>query len=499
VTNSICKTTAYLIPTICMVSSGIAHAQTTATQSSLSTGSGNSVKSGDLIFWTVNKEVTTVPPATSGSQAAADTAAATAATAANDRAAAAAAVASAAHSAIDAWAATVPPASASAPDQEKFRSKLQELETLAKAADDAANAAKTAAAPTPKVDSTTLAEAQNLVDAANQAVTSAYAALNTAHEQLTTDENAAAAAKNADAVLNQRVKGSTANVTNLKATLDQALDHQTAANAAFKDVTAKAKAAAAVVKPICFPKGSLFQVTSVLAGSSSNATPSTSGQAATPTNSPSSATATPSASQLVVSGHFPSPDLYEHILHPWHVNNTEDFKGRDGNGGINLCSADADIAVLDRTYDFTADKLAKQEGYRGGFTWGGLVIPYKFYFKDRSIKSNTSVVGFAGWEGWFPGLSVSTVIAAGGGTAPGSTTSSSSTPATGGATTSTTTAATSSTTLVTYTAAVGFIVAFGDSGTVKAGLMFGRDYQGNAAAFPYENKTWMALSIGAGF
>jgi hypothetical protein len=57
---------------------------------------------------------------------------------------------------------------------------------------------------------------------------------------------------------------------------------------------------------------------------------------------------------------------------------------------------------------------------------------------------------------------------------------------------------TNTTTLVTYTAAVGFIAAFGD-GTVKAGLMFGRDYQGNAAAFPYENKTWMALSIGAGF
>jgi hypothetical protein len=40
--------------------------------------------------------------------------------------------------------------------------------------------------------------------------------------------------------------------------------------------------------------------------------------------------------------------------------------------------------------------------------------------------------------------------------------------------------------------------AVGDSKTVKAGLMFGKDWQGKGAGLQYEGKTWIALSIGAG-
>jgi len=234
---------------------------------------------------------------------------------------------------------------------------------------------------------------------------------------------------------------------------------------------------------VCFPKGSRFNVTSVIAASS---TPKSTTAGSSGTAPPAGSTLAPSNTQQV-SGYFESGfDPF----HPWA---SIPANARPCDSDLPGAAAPV-IAVTDRTYTFDGQTLAKSDFYREGFTWGGLVIPYKFYFKDKSIKSNSSVVGFAGYEGWFPGVSLSTIVALGGGTAPTPASSSSSTTSKS----STSSMTTNTTTLVTYTAAVGFIAAFGD-GTVKAGLMFGRDYQGNAAAFPYENKTWMALSIGAGF
>jgi hypothetical protein len=173
---------------------------------------------------------------------------------------------------------------------------------------------------------------------------------------------------------------------------------------------------------------------------------------------------------------------------PTRINASKDGKSSEDQS---VCGKDFPWPAYDKTYDFTADQLSGQDFVRGGFTWGVLVIPYKFYFTDRSIKSNSSTVAFVGYEGWFPGLSLSAVTALGPGLASTSSSAASSTPPAP--------AANKSSTLVTYTGAIGFIAAFGDSKTVKAGLLFGRDYQGKGSGFQYENKTWMALSIGAGF
>lgn len=239
----------------------------------------------------------------------------------------------------------------------------------------------------------------------------------------------------------------------------------------------------------CFPVRSRFNVTNVVAATkpAGAATTAAAPATATSTAAPSTPPAT-TANTQIVSGHFSSSKAYS-LLHPFHFDALPKT-----DGSTPPCGVDTPNAVLDTSYDFTADQLSKQDFFRQGFTWGGLVIPYKFYFKDKSIKSNSSIVGFAGYEGWFPGVSLSAVLAAGAGTAPSNSTSTNST----GSTTSTTTNS-STETLVTYTVATGLIMAFGDSKTVKAGLMFGRDYQGNASAFAYENKWWMALSIGAGF
>jgi len=253
----------------------------------------------------------------------------------------------------------------------------------------------------------------------------------------------------------------------------------------------------------CFPVNSRFNVTKVAA-------------AAKPTNTaePSNTAATPADTQIVT-GLFSSNWVFS-VLHPAHFRaipiSKEKSQPKSGSKGdtaiqeTNPCGSVAStVAVEDKTYKFTSDQLDDQDFYREGFTWGGLVLPFKFYFKDKSIKSNSAVVGFAGYEGWFPGVSLSAVIAAGGGTTPSTSAPTSvSNPGTGSGTStngnSSNNGSTSTTsTLVTYTVATGLIMAFGDSKTVKAGLMFGRDYQGNPNSFAYENKWWMALSIGAGF
>ena len=180
----------------------------------------------------------------------------------------------------------------------------------------------------------------------------------------------------------------------------------------------------------CFPKDSLFQVSSVIAAATTTPGGSAGGNnAASPPAPPAATTA----------------------------------KGQPPSTLQSPCVPAWTVASYDTTYTFTADKLSEQDFIRNGFTWGGLVIPYKFYFTDKSIKSNSSTVAFAGYEGWFPGISLSAVLALG----PGMTTTTTTTPATTG--TSPTPATTASSTTVTYTAAVGFIAAFGDSKTVKAG------------------------------
>ena len=157
------------------------------------------------------------------------------------------------------------------------------------------------------------------------------------------------------------------------------------------------------------------------------------------------------------------------------------------------------LIATDVAYDFTTDKLDGVYTQRMGITYGALLIPYKFYFSDKSFKSNPSTVGFVGYEGYIPGLSLAGVIALGPGLATTNTNTNSnsgnnSSSSSGNQTNQSNGA---SGTYVTYTAALGGIVTFG--GSVKAGLLFGRDWQGSGSGFKYENKTWMALSIGTSF
>ena len=158
--------------------------------------------------------------------------------------------------------------------------------------------------------------------------------------------------------------------------------------------------------------------------------------------------------------------------------------------------ADSLIAT-DIAYNFTTADLDGVYTQRMGITYGALLIPYKFYFSDKSFKSNPSTVGFVGYEGYIPGLSLAGVVALGPGLATTNSNTNSGNNSSSSSSNQTNQSTGSSGTYVTYTAALGAIATFG--GSVKAGLLFGRDWQGSGSGFKYENKTWMALSIGTSF
>jgi len=224
----------------------------------------------------------------------------------------------------------------------------------------------------------------------------------------------------------------------------------------------------------CAPSKSRFEVQSITAAKSATPTANAKGK------TPSATGATPADTQIVV-GTFP----VRRGLHRKSV--------PDKSTATKCFDSPAQPVVMGTPYEFTSDKLDKVSTQRMGFTWGAMVIPYKFYFSDKSFKSNPSTVAFAGYEGYFPGVSIAGVAAVG----PGLTSVPQSSSSGSSSTTSGSNSTTNTISAVTYTAAAGFIVTFG--GSIKGGVLFGRDWQGSGSGFKYENKTWMALSIGTSF
>jgi hypothetical protein len=272
-------------------------------------------------------------------------------------------------------------------------------------------------------------------------------------------------------------------------------------------------------KTFCAPPKSRFIVTSITPGTKAPAAQpvgspdSTSGSGGGDDGTSSKNTGATAANTQIVTGVFPSKRGGLH--HPQDpeqlqaqakeapakstvAKETAVAAGSEGTpspGGDKSTCAD-NLITTDVAYHFTTDDLDGVYTQRMGFTYGAMVIPYKFYFTDKSFKSNPSTVAFAGYEGYIPGLSLAGVVTLGPGL--GSTTQSSgnNSSTSGGNPSNQSTG--SSATAVTYTAALGVIATF-NGGPVKAGLLFGRDWQGSGSGFKYENKTWMALSVGTNF
>jgi hypothetical protein len=241
---------------------------------------------------------------------------------------------------------------------------------------------------------------------------------------------------------------------------------------------------------LCAPAGTGFEVQSISAATKNSSPPSAGGGAKTSGAAAKTEGTTPANAQLVY-GVFRKHNPL-HLL--WNNSNTAGGTTPTGN---DPCAGHT-LITPDVPYEMDASDLDKVSSQRMGFTWGALVIPYKLYLSDRSFKANPSTLLYAGYEGWFPGVSLAFVGSAGLGvttSSSGSTTSSGSTSS--NTTGSTSSASSSSGSSALYTIATGFVATFG--GAMKAGVLFGWDYQASGVGFKEEGKTWTAISVGTSF
>jgi len=252
---------------------------------------------------------------------------------------------------------------------------------------------------------------------------------------------------------------------------------------------------------LCAPAFSRFEVQSVTAaathenaapatGTASSATAPAAASGASGTHSPSAVT---TADTQIVVGSFSSAwHLFHFKALPWSFGENSEKTNYVTNNKCYGGTEATKVVDYNVPYKFTAKDFQGVRSQRMGFTWGGLVVPYKFYLNDHSFHSNTAALGYVGYEGYFPGVSLAGVLALGPGAGNTATTT-----GTSSSTGTQTTTGAKSTTVLTYSAATGVVASFG--GAMKLGALIGWDWQGRGSGFAYEGKPWISVSIGAGF
>lgn len=433
----------------------------------------NDVKAGDWIMWQAPLDVLTKVT----DMAAQSVGAATAPTG-DDIAAAAVAVQASISAQLPADATAAAAATATKDDKNKQQADLDALVLATAAAKKAGSPGKAsnngavvvAAALQVKVDAQTALDAA--VKQANQAM-----------QQSVNDLATLSSAKTQTEALKGAADASAQKAASALAAESAATVYRDAASAAYDKATAKAVSVSPAT--FCAPPRSRFYVTNVTAASSSKSGTANAANGAQAATGGSAAT----TNAATVEGYYPSQFLL------FHLRSIKEYPPPRSGGSLtppttvkSPCGEGTTLPSYNAPYQFQATDTTIGAYYREGFTWGAMVIPYKFYVKDKTFKGNPSTVAFIGYEGWFPGVSLAGVMALG----PGIAQSASSSSAAAASTKST-----STTTGVTYTAATGLIATF--SGVIKAGLLVGWDWQGSGNNFQYEGKTWIALSVGAGF
>jgi hypothetical protein len=449
----------------------------------------NDVKAGDWINWQVKQDVLTEVKNTSSPKSGTPKSPAPA-----DVAAAANALQSAANDAIVPASKAAHAPNATQADKDKWAAALDALDQAE------SDAKKTAIANSkPSVGPNTVAAAQDQLSTAQKSAISALADVTKADQQKFADQLALETAKNPTQALKDKAAASARTADEKHAAEAKAEAIVDAALAAYNKVLTSA---AALSPPtFCAPPGSRFLVTNVVPGNSTtNATPSTTPTttSTTPTKASAGGSSNAQSSVATVEGFYPARRRFFHLQAITQYAPPRTHLIGPGPTGsltppqnvVSPCGSDTTLPSYDTLYQFQATPEVIGSYDREGFTWGAMLIPYKFYVKDRTFKGNPSTVAFVGYEGWVSGLSLAGVVALGPGIAQNATASSP-------ATTTPTTKSPTTSTAITYTAATGFVVTFG--GSIKAGLLVGWDWQGSGNNFQYEGKTWMALSIGTSF
>jgi hypothetical protein len=164
----------------------------------------------------------------------------------------------------------------------------------------------------------------------------------------------------------------------------------------------------------------------------------------------------------------------------------------------------ADVTAFSKTchamtqggiYTVAASELTNTKIQSQGLVTGFLAVPYKFHVNDHASTVGTTIGGYVGYSfAQFGRFSVTPVL--GGGVALISTQAAQATSS--GTTPASTSSSTSSQTNAGFSLAGGFIGTIGSSNT-QIGIVFGSDWLGHKANYPYEGKGWLAFEVGYNF
>jgi hypothetical protein len=141
------------------------------------------------------------------------------------------------------------------------------------------------------------------------------------------------------------------------------------------------------------------------------------------------------------------------------------------------------IVLKSEMYTISRDQLDRYAYSRRGVTFGGLVVPFKFYLgSDNKVITSSTLAPYIGYRGFSPfGLTLSPIISAGLGLVP--------VPSLNMSQTDTKTA---------FSTAAGFLFTSSKSKAFNAGLIVGKDFLSKAdrATEPTVGKVWLSFYVG---
>lgn len=161
-----------------------------------------------------------------------------------------------------------------------------------------------------------------------------------------------------------------------------------------------------------------------------------------------------------------------------------------GVGALVDCpTSEAEIGKLVKAgdiYKISKQKLTEYGYYRSGWVYGALLVPYKYFFHDKSFASATTIGPYLGYSMGGLGFNTSFVASVG-------LSSLAVANPNGDGDTST---------IQGFSAAIGLIGGvYKNNNPLRFGILLGKDWAGSNSTVPYkhEGKTWVAVQIGFSF
>jgi hypothetical protein len=172
-----------------------------------------------------------------------------------------------------------------------------------------------------------------------------------------------------------------------------------------------------------------------------------------------------------------------------HLKASNDFY-HIGVGRLVDCPKDQDkiklLVSLNEVYRVAKSELDQYGFSRSGWVYGALLVPYKYYFHDKSFSSATTIGPYLGYR--MDGLGINTSAVASIGLS--------------SLTVANPTGSGDTSTIQGFSFAIGFIGNVNkNDNPMTFGVLVGKDWAGSNSSVPYkhEGKTWAAIEIGFSF